>query len=82
MSRNSDMGVDTTGSGRASGFQGNDIMFAQMMISHHEQAIQMSNFALLTSTNPEVLTLAKNIRNAQAPEILQIKGWLKSRILH
>lgn len=77
MSRNSDMGMDDTETDNASWFQGNDIMFAQMMISHHEQAVEMSDFALLTSTNPEVLVLAKDIRNAQAPEILQMKGWLK-----
>lgn len=77
MSGDSDMNMGATGSGSASGFQGNDIMFAQMMIPHHEQAVEISNFALLTSKNSEVLTLAKDIRDAQAPEILQMKGWLK-----
>ncbi len=77
MSGDSDMNMGATSSTRASGLQGNDIMFAQMMIPHHEQAVKMSDFALLTSTNPEVLTLAKDIRDAQAPEILQMKGWLE-----
>ena len=36
-------------------------MFAAMMIPHHEQAIQMSELALLNSTEPEILALANEI---------------------
>lgn len=53
-----------------------DIMFAQMMIPHHEQAIEMSTLAETRSTNPEVLALAAQIKAAQAPEIAQMTGWL------
>lgn len=75
-SQNDGMGMSTSENNDASAFQGNDIMFAQMMIPHHEQAVEISNFALLTSKNSEVLALAKSIRDAQSPEILQMKGWL------
>jgi uncharacterized protein (DUF305 family) len=61
-----------------SSYSSNDIMFAQMMIPHHQQAIVMSDLALKNSTNPDVLALAKQIKAAQAPEIEQMKGWLKT----
>ena len=60
----------------AAGFSGDDIMFAQMMIPHHEQAIEMSTLAETRAQNPEVLALAAKIKAAQAPEIETMKGWL------
>ncbi len=56
-------------------FSANDIMFAQMRIPHHEQAIEMSELALKNSQDPEVLALAEEIRAAQAPEIEEMKSW-------
>ena len=55
---------------------GSDAMFLQMMIPHHEQAVVMSELALSTSKDADVLKLAKQIRDAQAPEIIKMKGWL------
>ena len=55
-----------------------DLGFAQMMIPHHEQAVEMSGLALEISTDPEILALATQIRDAQAPEIEQMQGWLDS----
>ena len=57
------------------GFSSQDIMFAEMMIPHHEQAIAISDLALRNSSNPAVLALAEQISNAQAPEINQMKSW-------
>ena len=56
-------------------FSADDQMFAAMMIPHHEQAIQMSELALLNSTDPEILALASEIKAAQGPEIEQMKNW-------
>jgi uncharacterized protein (DUF305 family) len=61
-----------------SDFSGTDIMFAQMMIPHHQQAVDMSTLAETRSTNPEVLALAKQIKDAQAPEIKQMTAWIES----
>lgn len=61
-----------------SGFSGQDLMFAQMMIPHHEQAVEMSTLAETRSTNPDVLALAAQIKKAQSPEIRQMQGWLDS----
>ena len=65
-----------------SGYSSQDIMFAEMMIPHHEQAIEMSDLALKNSTNREVLALAQEIKDAQAPEIEQMKSWGASSMAH
>lgn len=65
-----------------SGYSSQDIMFAEMMIPHHQQAIEMSDLALKNSTNPEVLALAQEIKDAQTPEIEQMKSWGASSMAH
>jgi uncharacterized protein (DUF305 family) len=56
-----------------------DIMFAQMMIPHHAQAVEMSDIVLAKPDLPaEVAALATRIKDAQAPEIEAMTGWLKS----
>ena len=54
----------------------NEIMFAQGMMPHHQQAIEMSNMALKNGASPEVKKLAKGIIAAQGKEISQLKYWL------
>ncbi len=54
----------------------NEIMFAAMMVPHHEQALIMSNFALTNTTNPGILDLAQRIKAGQEPEIAQMNTWL------
>ena len=63
-------------------FSSQDLMFAEMMIPHHEQAIEMSNLALMNSQDPEILKLAQEIKDAQAPEIEQMKSWGASSMAH
>ena len=70
------MHSDDDQSSAANNFQGSDVMFAQMMIPHHEQAVQISDLALKISKNVEVLKLAAEIKDAQSPEILQMTSWL------
>ncbi|MDT0168222.1 DUF305 domain-containing protein [Pseudarthrobacter sp. BRE9] len=54
-----------------------DIMFAQMMIPHHAQAVEMSGIILAKPDMPaEVTALATKIKAAQAPEIEQMSRWL------
>jgi uncharacterized protein (DUF305 family) len=59
-------------------FNADDVMFAQMMIPHHEQAIEMSDIALdpTVGAGEQVLALATQIKNAQDPEITQMKALL------
>ena len=61
-------------------FSAKDIMFAQMMIPHHEQAIEMSDLALQNSTNPEIRDLATKIKGEQAPEIELMESWTDSHM--
>jgi uncharacterized protein (DUF305 family) len=56
-------------------FTDSDLMFAEMMIPHHEQAIEMSELAVKLSQDAEVVALAQEILSAQAPEIEQMKTW-------
>lgn len=65
-----------------SGYSSQDIMFAEMMIPHHQQAIEMSDLALQNSKDPEVLKLAQQIKDAQAPEIEEMKSWGASSDAH
>ncbi|MBF6456108.1 MULTISPECIES: DUF305 domain-containing protein [Nocardia] len=54
-----------------------DVMFAQMMIPHHTQAIEMSDMILAKQGIPEPVTaLANQIKAAQGPEIDQLTTWL------
>ena len=47
------------------------------MIPHHEQAIEMSDMLLpKQGVDPQVVSLATEIKAAQSPEIEQMKGWL------
>lgn len=62
----------------SSAFSGSDIMFAQMMIPHHQQAVDMGTLAETRASSPEVKALAAKIKAEQAPEIAQMKGWLKT----
>ena len=62
-------------SDNAAKFSNADRMFADMMIPHHEQAIQMSDLAIEFSENPDIVALARKIKAAQAPEIEQMKSW-------
>ncbi|MEO5321082.1 DUF305 domain-containing protein [Arthrobacter sp. CC3] len=56
-----------------------DTMFAQGMIPHHEQAVEMSEMMLGKKGIPAAVTdLATRIKAAQAPEIETMTGWLKS----
>jgi uncharacterized protein (DUF305 family) len=52
-------------------------MFAQHMIPHHQQAIEMSDMLLgKQGIDPRVVQLANQIKAAQGPEIQQMQGWL------
>lgn len=56
-----------------------DTMFAQGMIPHHEQAVEMSEMMLQKKDIPAAVTdLATRIKAAQGPEIDTMTGWLKS----
>ncbi|WP_439689819.1 DUF305 domain-containing protein [Curtobacterium sp. SP.BCp] len=57
-----------------------DVKFTQQMLTHHQQAIEMSNMLLAkgSGVQADVVTLAKQIKTEQASEIRTMTGWLKS----
>lgn len=55
-----------------------DVMFLQMMIPHHRQAVDISNLALSKSSNTELLALAQRISEEQGAEIEMMRGWLQA----
>ncbi len=79
-------GTPSTGAGGPTGavdapgsapFNPADVTFAQMMIPHHEQAVEMSKIILAKDgIDEQVLDLATQIKAAQEPEIAQLKEWL------
>jgi uncharacterized protein (DUF305 family) len=67
----------TTGTPAAGAHNDADVTFAQMMIPHHRQAIEMADMILAKQgTDSDVTTLATQIKAAQTPEIDQMTGWL------
>jgi uncharacterized protein (DUF305 family) len=53
-----------------------DVKFAQMMIPHHEQAVEMARMAARDGVSDDVVALAAAIRDAQQPEIDLMTAWL------
>jgi uncharacterized protein (DUF305 family) len=53
-----------------------DTTFAQMMIIHHEGAIEMAELAMTSASTEDVRTLGERIAAAQGPEIDTMSGWL------
>jgi uncharacterized protein (DUF305 family) len=68
--------AESTHGEAAAGFSSDDIMFAQMMIPHHQQAVDLGTLAETRAQNPDVIALAAQIKAEQAPEIEQMKSWL------
>ncbi|MGW1885565.1 DUF305 domain-containing protein [Streptomyces sp. NPDC001970] len=58
-------------------FNDADVTFAQQMIPHHEQALEMAELADGRAADAEIRTLAGLIERAQDPEIRTMKSWLK-----
>lgn len=70
-------GMNSSPSAQAdAGHNADDVTFAQQMIPHHSQALDMAKLVPSRSTNPKVLDLASRIEKAQDPEIQQMHGWL------
>jgi len=75
-------GPGTAGSAATAGAEFNDadVEFAQSMIAHHEQAIEMAEIAEdpARQAGAEVVALAGRIKAAQDPEIEVMTGWLEA----
>ncbi|OZM70673.1 DUF305 domain-containing protein [Amycolatopsis antarctica] len=54
-----------------------DITFAQQMIPHHQQAVEMAKLVAGRTSNQQVIDLAAQIQQAQDPEIQTMTAWLQ-----
>ncbi|KOU62381.1 copper resistance protein [Streptomyces sp. MMG1533] len=60
------------------GHNAQDVSFAQGMIPHHRQALEMAGLAADRASSAKVKDLASRIEKAQDPEIRTMTGWLTS----
>ena len=73
---------DGDGDGDASAGDGEehtsaDVAFAQAMIPHHEQALQMVAMTEGRDLSPDFAHLTEHVHDAQQPEIETMSGWLE-----
>jgi uncharacterized protein (DUF305 family) len=59
-------------------FNAADVMFDQMMIPHHQQAVEMAKLVPSRTDNEQVRALATAIEGAQQPEIDQMAAALQA----
>ncbi|HJU47965.1 MAG TPA: DUF305 domain-containing protein [Gaiellaceae bacterium] len=71
---NSMMGMDMKKMGAATG-NDFDLMFIDMMIPHHQGAVEMAREALTKAEHPEIKRFAQAVIKAQQSEISQMNKW-------
>lgn len=74
----SDSSPSATGTSQTIPHNAADVAFAQQMIPHHEQAIQMADMIAGRTQNAQLTALANQIKQAQGPEIQQLQQMLQS----
>jgi len=56
-----------------------DAWFVQMMIPHHQQALELAALAPSRAADPRIRAMAERITVAQGPEIAVLRSWLRQR---
>jgi uncharacterized protein (DUF305 family) len=69
-------GPSPTHDSRSAEHNAADVAFAEGMIPHHRQAVDMTAMVPSRSTNPDLLVMATHISSDQQAEILTMKGLL------
>ena len=74
----SDSAASSTGASapKSAAHNSDDVMFARMMIPHHEQAVELAAMVPQHTNNADVINLAAEILKAQQPEINVMKTQL------
>ncbi|MDT9687218.1 DUF305 domain-containing protein [Streptomyces sp. P9(2023)] len=62
----------------AAAFNDADVAFAQAMIPHHEQALEMAKLADGRAEDAGVKKIVADVEKAQDPEIRTMKAWVKA----
>lgn len=55
-----------------------DVRFAEAMIPHHRQALEMAGLAAARTGDPLVTAVADRVLDGQRPEIAVMESWLRS----
>jgi uncharacterized protein (DUF305 family) len=76
MQHNSTAASTPASGQQAADHNDHDVQFAQEMIAHHQQAVDMAKMVPGKTTNAKVTDLAKRIEGAQDPEIKTMTAWL------
>jgi len=74
----SDSSASSSSSASAGAHNAQDVSFAQGMIPHHMQALEMAKLAADRASSAKVKDLAARVEKAQDPEIKTMSGWLTS----
>ena len=61
------------------GYNSLDVWFVQMMIPHHQQALELAALAPSRAVDPRIRAIAERITSAQGPEIAVLRSWLRQR---
>jgi uncharacterized protein (DUF305 family) len=77
MAHSSDTTEAPAGDAAGADFNDADVTFAQGMIPHHIQAVEMAKLAGDRAESQKVKDLAADIEAAQDPEIEQMTAWLE-----
>ena len=74
--QNQGLSASATSTDQVAAHNADDVMFAQMMIPHHQQAVEVAAMVPDRSNNPDVIALAAKIAGEQRPEIDTMKALL------
>ncbi|MCT4353525.1 DUF305 domain-containing protein [Streptomyces sp. Je 1-79] len=69
--------ASVSGSPAADTFNDADVAFAQAMIPHHQQALEMARLADGRAEDTGVKKIVADVEKAQDPEIRKMRAWLK-----
>ncbi|MFE5617608.1 DUF305 domain-containing protein [Streptomyces sp. NPDC056543] len=70
--------ASVSGSPAAGAFNDADVAFAQAMIPHHQQALEMAKLADGRAEDAGVKRIVADVEKAQDPEIRTMRSWLKA----
>jgi uncharacterized protein (DUF305 family) len=74
--QNQGLSASATSTDQVAAHNADDVMFAQMVIPHHQQAVELAAMVPDRSNNPDVIALAAKIAGEQQPEIDTMKALL------
>ena len=71
-------GMDQSTSAPAKSWNDADVTFAQMMIPDHQMVAKMAALAETKASNPQLKSLAKQMKAGQSQAVEKLSGWLKA----